>query len=216
MSSEPAPRALRRDAVRNRERIIEAARDLIATRGMGVGLNEIARHAGVGVGTVYRRFPERDALLDAALAEPIEQMHRVVGEAEVAERGWDGLESFLTSAAELLAANLALREIALSPGHDTAIDLVRSDFAEVAERLRSRAASEGDLRPDVSSGDLLLVLWMVTELAVHAHGTQPDLYRRYLRVLLDGMRNGPDRAPLEPALVEEEAARIALAWASHG
>lgn len=213
MSQETPPRALRRDAARNRERIIDAARKLIATRGLGVGLNEVARHAGVGVGTVYRRFPDRGTLIDAAIAEPIERMHAVVAEALVAERGWDGLESFLASAAELLAANLALREIALTPGDDTCIDVVRNEFGGIAARLRLRAIEEGDLRADVTDGDLLMVLWMVTELALHAGAHAPTLYRRYLRVFLDGLRQGIDREPLAPALTDDLAAEIALAWA---
>ncbi|MBX9247146.1 helix-turn-helix transcriptional regulator, partial [Actinotalea ferrariae] len=107
---------LRRDAAANRERIVRAARELFASRGLGVGLNEVAHHAGVGVGTVYRRFGDKQTLVDAALEEPLERMRTVAAEAERAERAWDGLMLLLGEGAALLAANLGLRDVALTPG----------------------------------------------------------------------------------------------------
>lgn len=204
--------ALRRDAARNRDRIIAAARDVIATKGLGVGFNEIARHAGVGVGTVYRRFPDRETLLIEALADPIAQMRERVAGALDAERAWDGLCQVLMSGAEILAANLGLREVALAVESEGFVGAERDAFMEVGKGLRDRAIAEGDLRPDITDDDIGLVFWMITEFAMHAHDVAPEAYRRYLQLVIDGMRSSPDRRRLQPDIASEQAQEIVNHW----
>ena len=90
-----APRPLRRDAQRNRERILDAARELFAERGVAVTLDDIAKRAGVGVGTVYRRYSNKDALLDELFEEGIDEL-AASAEALLASRdAWDALIRFL-------------------------------------------------------------------------------------------------------------------------
>ncbi|GIG25632.1 TetR/AcrR family transcriptional regulator [Cellulomonas denverensis] len=210
------PRPLRADAVRNRERIVAAARELYATRGLGVGLNEIAHHAGLGVGTVYRRFPDKKDLVEAALAEPLREMTEVAAQAMRAERAWDGVIMLIERGADLLTANIGLRDVALTMD-ETRLDLGDrlEDFARIGCELMDRARAEGDLRPGATNDDLGLILWMVTELATHSQDTRPDAYRRYLRLLIDGLRNTPGTGMLEPALTSEEIGAIAQHWATH-
>lgn len=98
LPAEHPERPLRRDAERNRRRILDAARELFASEGLHVSLDDIAHHAEVGVGTVYRRFPDKDALIDALFDEEIEAI------VALAERGlaendpWTGLEQFVLGA----------------------------------------------------------------------------------------------------------------------
>lgn len=209
-------RPLRRDAARNRERIVEAARELYATRGLGVGLNEVAHHAGLGVGTVYRRFPVKEDLVRAALSEPLREMTEVAQQAMATERAWDGLVLLLERGAALLTANLGVRDVALGLDSDAREDLgpLVEDFAGLGDTLMSRAREQGDLRPGVTGDDLVLVLWMVTEVAVHSAQSQPGAYRRYLQMVMDGLRDGPGRRPLDEPVDHEAAAQIARHWAA--
>lgn len=192
--------ALRRDAERNRERILVAAGELFARRGLRVGFNDVAHHAGVGVGTVYRRFADKDALVEAALEAPARETLAVALEARAAERAWDGLELLLGQLARLLAENLGLRDLLLgetpSPLHPP-----RDAIAEALDHLLARAQEEGDVREGADGADVLVMLLMVTEVVRHI--PQPDLYRRYVTIFLDGLRSGPGRAELAPPVAAE-------------
>src|ERR1700730_11019246 len=101
-------RALRKDAERNRQRILEAARELFTERGLGVTLNDIAHHAGCGVGTVYRRFPDKEQLIDALFKDRVSEMVVVAEEALANPDPWEGLRQFLEDAIELQARSQAL------------------------------------------------------------------------------------------------------------
>ncbi|GAA0846895.1 TetR/AcrR family transcriptional regulator [Streptosporangium amethystogenes subsp. fukuiense] len=211
---EPASRgALRRDAERNRDRIVRAARELFAERGLAVGFNEVAHHAGVGVGTVYRRFADKEELMHAALAEPLGELAEVAQRAGQAERAWDGLELLLESITGLLVDNLGLRDVALGGGGwrlgRPTVELV----AEVMKHLLDRARAEGDLRDGVVGDDVTMILWLVTDLAQHSVQVHPSLYRRYLQVMLDGLRASPGRTPLVERPAEQQTLTICRRWA---
>src|SRR5215813_10673364 len=107
----PDERPLRKDAARNRERILAAAAEVFAERGLHVTLDDIARHAGVGVGTVYRRFADKDALIDALFDERLAQFSRLAEEALACDSPFTGFELFLSSALEQQAADRGLREL---------------------------------------------------------------------------------------------------------
>ncbi|WP_327090384.1 TetR/AcrR family transcriptional regulator [Nonomuraea sp. NBC_01738] len=205
--------ALRRDAERNRDRIVHAAQELFAERGLAVGLNEVAHHAGVGVGTVYRRFADKDELIHAALEEPLAKLSQVAQHAGEAERAWDGLSLLLGRITELLVDNLGLRDVALGGGAwqfgSTAIERV----AQTMKDLLDRAAAEGDLRDGVVGDDVVMILWLVTDLAQHSVQVHPGLYRRYLEIMLDGLRASPGRTPLVEHLTEQQTQAICRRWA---
>ncbi|MFI6478589.1 TetR/AcrR family transcriptional regulator [Nonomuraea sp. NPDC050663] len=205
--------ALRRDAERNRERVVRAARELFAERGLSAGFNEVAHRAGVGVGTVYRRFADKDELIRAALEEPLHELIEVAQRAVEASRAWDGLELLLESITQLLVDNFGLRDVALGGGAwDLGVDEVER-VAEVMAALLERAGVEGDLREGVQGDDVVMVLWLVTDLAQHSAQVRPGLHRRYLQVLLDGLRSGPGRAPLVEGFTGEQAQSICRRWA---
>lgn len=208
-----APRApLRRDAERNRARIVDAARELFAEHGLGIGFNEVAHRAGVGVGTVYRRFGSLDELIEAALERPLQQVLAVAAEAAAAPRAWDGLVLLVTRVTELLVDNMGVRDAALG-GTDALRPDIAEGIAELTHDLFERARAEGDLREGASGTDVAVLLWMVTELAKHAADVRPDAYRRYVTAFLDGLRAGPDRAPLPSPLDDDDLVAISHRWA---
>ncbi|WP_034648130.1 TetR/AcrR family transcriptional regulator [Cellulomonas sp. HZM] len=206
--------ALRRDAERNRTRIVCAARELFAERGLGVGFNEVAHRAGVGVGTVYRRFADKPELVRAALEEPLDALVEVAARADEAARAWDGLELLLVRITDLLVDNLGLRDAALGGGAWELAAPATERIAEVMERLLARAHDEGDLRAGAGGEDVVMLLWLVTTLAEHAAEVRPALHRRYLQVLLDGLRSGPGRAALPEPLGPADVDAISRRWAA--
>lgn len=207
------PGALRRDAERNRDRIVRAAQELFAERGLTVGFNEVAHHAGVGVGTVYRRFADKEELIHAALEEPLGELAEVAQRAGDAERAWDGLELLLGSIAELLVDNLGLRDVALGGGGWQLGRSAAERVTEVMKHLLDRARAEGDLREGVVGDDVTMILWLVTDLAQHSVQVRPGLYRRYLQVMLDGLRARPGGTPLVERPTEQQALTICRRWA---
>lgn len=209
-----APRStLRRDAERNRERIVAAARELYAEHGLGVGFNEVAHRAGVGVGTVYRRFADRNELFEAALEEPLRRVLEVADEATAAPRAWDGLVLLVTHVTDLLVENMGVRDAALG-AYDELLPDVSRGIADVADELFRRAHQEGDLREGATSNDVPMILWMVTELAKHADVAAPHVYRRYVTILLDGLRAAPATGPLPTdAPAVDEVRAVSRSWA---
>src|SRR6516165_3412312 len=109
LSEDPKP--LRVDAERNRQRILDAARELFAERGLGVTLNDIAHHAGVGVGTVYRRFPDKKQLIDDLFEQRIQDLVGFMEAAVADPDPWHGLTQFLERALELQASDRGVREL---------------------------------------------------------------------------------------------------------
>jgi AcrR family transcriptional regulator len=193
----PAP--LRADARRNREQIIEAARTLFVRVGLDVPMEEIARAAGVGVGTLYRRFPDRGELIKAVnldnftrLAELARRVEREELDPAVA------LTSLLRSVLELrlsitmtAVSARAHRVIQDSPS----IAEHRDELIAVASRLLRRAQERGTIRPDIEIGDVLLASVLVSRLAPPADDELGNMvFRRLFVLIMDGLRAVPGSA----------------------
>ena len=200
-------RPLRRDAERNRQRILKAAAEVFDERGLEVSLDEVARHAGVGVGTVYRRFPTKEELMEALFMERIDSIAALAEAAGDAADPWSGLVSFIEHVAEMLAGDLGLRQMLMfaTYGRDT-VSYARSRNAPLIARLVERAQAAGQLRPDLRQTDIPFIIFVLTEATQLAREVSPEIWRRYLSLVLDGMR--PQRegiTPLPvPALTPEE------------
>ncbi len=110
-------RPLRRDAERNRQRILAAAREAFAEDGLSVTLDEIARRAGVGVGTIYRRFPDKEQLIDALFEDRMKEFAAEAEQAMLAQDPWTGLVSFMERATEQHACDRGFKEVVLSGSH---------------------------------------------------------------------------------------------------
>ncbi len=178
----------RRDAQRNRAKLIEAGRAALAELGPDAPLEEIARRAGVGIGTLYRHFPTREALVDAIFAEHIGGVRAAAEEAAAADDAWDGLVRFLEYVLELQARNLSLRSVLLRYGDERTLDEHRARMHPLLARIVARAKEQGSLREDYTVGDLSLALWSFVPLFEATAAAAPNAWRRHLRILLDGMR----------------------------
>jgi AcrR family transcriptional regulator len=193
----PAERPLRRDAERNRQRILDAATELFAERGLGVTLNDIAHHAGVGVGTVYRRFPDKEQLVEGLFEQKLERLVALMERAVADPDPWHGLTGFLEGALELQARDLALKDlIHEAPGGLEQVCRIRSRLFPLGEQLLRRAQEAGQMRADVEPSDLPMVQLMLASLIDGTRDVEPDLWRRFLPIVLRGMR--ADAAPPEP------------------
>jgi AcrR family transcriptional regulator len=206
-------RPLRRDAERNRRRIIEAAWEVFASRGLSAGLNDVAHHAGLGVGTVYRHFPNKDTLIEAALQDRVEAMLDIALEGLAAPTAWEGLTRVLREFAAMQVADRGLRDVALGAGYgQRGMEAMRSRIVPVVAQLLERAQAEGTVRPGVTVADLVIILFMVTEFARHSADVRPEAYHRYLDLFLDALRPGPSSTELGAPLSDAEVEAIAQHW----
>jgi AcrR family transcriptional regulator len=209
-----ADKPLRKDAERNRQRILEAAKELFAERGLGVTLNDIAHHAGVGVGTVYRRFPDKDRLIEELFELRVAEIVRLAKESLEDPDPWHGLTGFLTRALELQANDRGFKEVVLgSPGAMQRIGEIRQQMYPLATELIRRAHDAGSLRPGIGATDIPLIQLMVGTVIDTARDIEPDLWRRYLAIVFDGIRAGTDAGALPEAPLGPEAAqRVMASW----
>ena len=200
-------RPLRRDAERNRQRVLEAARDLFARKGLGVTLDDVADHAGVGVGTVYRRFPDKEALIEALFEERIEEIATLAERALEDPDAWRGFVGFLESSAERNAANRGLQELLFSAAHGKErMARARERIRPLVELLVARAQAAGALRPDFDPLDVPLLQFMVGAVGWYAAEVAPEVWRRHLAIVIDGLRTQRRRpTPLPvPALTQDQ------------
>jgi AcrR family transcriptional regulator len=196
-------RSLRRDAERNRQRILRAAAEVFNAYGLRATLDDVARQAGVGVGTVYRRFPSKEALSQALFA---------VADRALAEPDpWAGLITFLEQAVELLVADRGLRQMLMFRTYG------QEQVAQADEQMRRRiggllrrAQRAGAVRDDISPGDIVFIEYMVAMAGEYVRDVRPTAWRRYLTLITDGLRPdrpGPAALP-EPPLSRDEADQV--------
>ncbi len=207
-------RPLRRDAERNRQLILAAARELFARRGLAVSLDEIARHAGVGVGTVYRRFANRGEIIDALFEQRLAEIVALAEEGLACEDPWLGLTRFIEQALERQAADKGLKELLLgtTEGRERVTQL-RARLLPLASDLVRRAHASGSLRKDFRPEDIPLLNMMLGAIVDASDPVRPDLWRRYLALVLDGMRHDHSHQPLRvPAVSVDELDQVMRSW----
>jgi AcrR family transcriptional regulator len=204
-------RLLRADAERNRQRILAAAAELFTERGLEPSLDDVARHAGVGVGTVYRRFPDKASLADALFDERIDALVALAEQAQAEPDAWAALVSFLERSAEILVSNRGLRQILMfaAEGHDRGI-CARDRMRPAIESLIERAQADGQVRADLRPTDVPMIEFMVAAAAEYAWQVRPTVWRRYLALILDALRpaSAPGRPLPEPELSPDEMAEV--------
>ena len=203
-------RPLRADAERNRRRIMDAARELFADRGLDVTLNDIARHAGVGVGTVYRRFPDKEVLIEALFEERLAELEAIAIAGLAVADPWEGIVRTLTGVLELQEADRGFKELMLSINRTRdGLGPIRARMAPVIAELMARAKAAGQLREDIVPQDFPLLQILLGAVIDVSRDAAPGLWRRYLELILQGMRADPGApAPLTvatPGLVEMDA-----------
>ncbi|MFC8365356.1 TetR/AcrR family transcriptional regulator [Streptomyces griseorubiginosus] len=208
-----APRKVTRpraDALRNRERIVTAAREMFTEFGPDVPLDDIARRAGVGNATLYRNFPDRDALVREVVCSV---MDRTTEAAEIAltETGdaFEALERFVhTAADERISALCPMIQSTFDQNHPD-LEAARVRCEELVVELMNRAKAAGQLRTDVDSGDLLIVVAQLSRPPAGTACFQVDRFvHRHLQLFLDGLR-APARSILPGAALTMEDLRQA-------
>ncbi|MEU6968668.1 helix-turn-helix domain-containing protein [Kitasatospora aureofaciens] len=208
-SSANPPGRLRRDAQRNRDLLLAAAREMFSRHGLDVPLDQIAKEAGVGNATLYRNFPTREALVAEVFADAGAGLAAAGQEALAAEDAWTGLERYFERIFELVAADrgindLATRAIPTVPGMT---EISRGHAATVGA-LIARAQEQGSMRRDVVTMDLLFLLGPLCRALPAATELRPDLWRRYLALLLDGFRARATHPLPVPPVGEEHLDRM--------
>jgi AcrR family transcriptional regulator len=181
-------RPLRADAARNRVRILEAARSVFAERGMEGTLNDVAREAGVGIGTVYRKFADRDELVEALFEERLETHLGRLREAVADADPWHGFVSFMRLTCTEVAADRGLREVIL--GQCVGLDRLsqaRERILPLAAELVDRAHCSGSLRSDFTAADIPLVFLMLGAVTDFSCPLTPDVWERFFVFLVDGL-----------------------------
>ncbi len=209
----------RRDAERNRGRLVAAGRDVFAERGPDASLEQIARRAGVGIGTLYRHFPTREALVEVIFAEHIGEVLSAAEEAAAGDDAWGGLVAFLERALELQSRNLPLRAVFLRhPEGERRVAERRRRIGRALGRLIDRARAQGSLREDFALSDLSVALWSFAPVFEATADVSPDAWRRHLRILLDGMRPAAATPQVVRPLGDRQLARAidALRTRYHG
>jgi AcrR family transcriptional regulator len=200
---------LRADARRNRDQLVEAAAALFAERGPDVPMEEIARRAGVGVGTLYRRFPDRDALVRTVA---LESFHRVVANARAAATepdAWSGITRFVRQAvADLRLATWLSMWFARTWAElrlDAEQQELRAELLGLLDGLVRRAQRDGVMRADAGVGDLAVLLALVLRPLPGALAAVTERsVERHVEVVLDGLRARPgSQLPGRPLTLDD-------------
>jgi AcrR family transcriptional regulator len=201
-----AERPLRRDAQRNRERIRKAAWELFTERGIEVTLDDIAERAGVGVGTVYRRYPNKDALLDDLYEDRLAEVARRAEESLANPDAWEALIGFLGYIQEGFAANRALEHLLVHASRgQRRLARAREHLQAPVAKLVERAKADGRLRADFELTDIRMIHTMLAPVIKENRGTRSDLWRRYFVMIVDGLASNrpaptPTDVPAPPPL----------------
>ena len=183
-------RRLRADAVRNRDAIVAVARDVFAERGLEAPLEVIAARAGVGIATLYRRFPTREKLVAAALTEKVAEYAEAAEQALAVADPWDGFAGFVQRICELQAGDRGLSDLlSMTLSADEQIEELRRMANDRVITLIERAKADGTLRQDFAGEDLVLLL-IATAAVMHVtRADAPGAWRRFVALALDAFRH---------------------------
>jgi AcrR family transcriptional regulator len=205
-------RALRADAERNRARILAAAAEVFAEHGLDVSLDDIAARAGVGIATVYRRFPDKDALIEALFESKIDGVVALADDALEIEDPWEGFTTFMRGMCRMQAEDRGFKEALL--GRDRGRERVaaaRERIAPRAMQLLARAQEAGAVRADVGPFDVPMLHLCVGLIADRTRDVAPEYWERVLTILIDGMSAQGHTTPMPGAPLDRETFTEAMA-----
>src|ERR1700761_649058 len=187
-----APRRLRADAARNRQKLIDAAAEVFAARGLDATLDDIARHAGVNVATAYRHFANKHELAREYLRQCVDRAAAIAEQAAAQPDPWAGLTLFLQQSLELIASNRALGDVLTHAyGAEYFEELLTRTFGPL-EQLLARGREAGAVRGDVSATDFAAIMSMLSAIT---SPDAPELPHRYIGLILAGLRPGQEPLP---------------------
>jgi AcrR family transcriptional regulator len=191
MSAPAADRPLRRDAEQNRRRLLDAAAEVFAEHGLEASVEEIARTAGVGMGTLYRRFPTKDALISALVHDVLSTMLQIAQDGTERPDG-TGLEYFLEAASFYQAAHRGCLSRLWNVG--TEHDLVQ-EIRQLITAMLTDAKRHGRIRADITSMDVTIALWAIRGIIETTQGGAPEAWQRHLDIFVAGLRPASQALP---------------------
>jgi AcrR family transcriptional regulator len=181
-------RQLRADARRNRERILKAAAEVFGEQGAEAQMDDVARRAGVGVGTVYRHFPNKDVLMGELVREKFAGLTELAAAALEQDDAWEAFCGLLQSCAGRMAENVALQDALSRTGAAWEYaEPARLELEAVTGKLIERAQREGKMRKDFRAGELPMLMGGICAGMSSAYSQSCD-WRRHLEIVLDGLR----------------------------
>lgn len=189
------PRRLRADAARNRQALIEAAQRLFTTRGLSVTLDDIAAEAGVNVATAYRNFASKRELLQAFLQQISDDAIRIAEDAAALDDPWQGLTDFFTKTLRLMAENRGMHDVVTASYTAEWMQHLEDRVNPALHTLLKRARKAGLVRPGLEPADLGVVLQMLATVTDIETPDMHALVRRYLTLVLDGLRLADKKLP---------------------
>jgi AcrR family transcriptional regulator len=200
--------AMRADARRNLEHLLDAARELVVERGPQVPLEDVARRAGVGIATLYRRFPDREALLRAVVLDALRRTRAAAEEARASDDHFEALATYLRRALELRVSAVMPQVLNLLDPEDAELAEARDATAEAVSALVDAAHESGDLPKDVTFLDVGMMLVRIARPlpGPMAPELKDELARRHLELFIRGLRTTGDTELTGPALSREELA----------
>jgi AcrR family transcriptional regulator len=190
----PEARAMRSDARRNREKIVVAARVCMARDGLDAQMDDIARAAEVGVGTLYRHFPNKDELVQALADERFDRLADLARDALADPDPWRSFENFIRASARIQTEDRALSEVLVSRPETMAPAAERAGMRELVGRLMGRAQEAGVIRADAEPTDVPMLMCALAG----THQMPKMDPERYIAIALDGLR-APGSSPLPPS-----------------
>ncbi|WP_181700490.1 TetR/AcrR family transcriptional regulator [Nocardia sp. GTS18] len=200
----PEDKPLRSDAKRNRDALVAAARELFEERGLDAPLKDIATRAGVAIGTLYNRFPTRDDLIAAAVDDRLGAGTRIAEEALDIDDPWESFVFLVENICALHANDRILGELALRAPPSPALERARAHGHDLMRRIVTRAQEAGALRADWILEDIAFITWSHTSVVAATAHVAPDLWRRNLALILDGLRAKAAHPLPVPALTEDQ------------
>jgi AcrR family transcriptional regulator len=210
-------RSLRADAERNRAAILAVARDVFAEQGIEAPLEVIAARAGVGIATLYRRFPSREKLVAAALLEKIALYAEAAEQALAVLDPWAGFAGFVQRICELQACDRGLGDLlSMALPADEQIEQLRTTADGHVVALIDRAKASGTLRADFVGEDLLLLLIATAAVMQVTRADAPDAWRRFVALALDGFRRQDAPSLTEPPTTVQMTRAMARLAAERG
>lgn len=199
----PPARPLRRDAVRNHQLVVEAAREVLSEFGTDASMELIASRAGVGVGTVYRRFPNKEALVDEIAGLMLRELTEVARRSLALPDG-SGLETFLRVIGRSLSEHRGYADKLVGHSKAACIELLRDRISE----LLVQAQESGRVAAGIELGDIMALIWGLRGIVETSGAVVPDAWRRHLDIQLAGLRSAEVPRDSPPAATRAQLRQI--------